>query len=315
MLYVIEARGYKERIMYRQHSTPNTQHPTPNTAFTLIELLVVIAIIAILAAILFPVFAQARNSARNTQDMSNIRQVGLTATMYTQDYDEQWVPVGSWNDPTVTPYTNPKSPAPGIPWQGWGLRLLPYAKNKQIFHSPWMPDKANWFTDACATSNGELLTNTYQMNWFLGCDGSYPFDFDPDTYTHTPNGKVLDTPAILAQINQPASTVAFTLNQATSAFGNSFGCDWNTLESSDFDNKLRWRAVFRKGGNLAFVDGHAKFYIAREADSAGEDFPACQGGPSHNIYNWSARNLWMYPAMPDDNGGYGDGPMPLPCAQ
>jgi prepilin-type N-terminal cleavage/methylation domain-containing protein len=53
--------------------------------FTLIELLVVIAIIAILAAILFPVFSQARLSARNTQDLSNIKQLGLAAVMYAQD--------------------------------------------------------------------------------------------------------------------------------------------------------------------------------------------------------------------------------------
>ena len=57
-------------------------------AFTLIELLVVIAIIAILAAILFPVFAQARESARQTACLSNMRQIGLTLRMYVQDYDE-----------------------------------------------------------------------------------------------------------------------------------------------------------------------------------------------------------------------------------
>src|SRR5579862_2138139 len=101
-----------------------------NQGFTLIELLVVIAIIAILAAILFPVFSQARASARNTTDMSNIRQIGVALMLYVQDYDETYVPVGSWNDPTITPYTNPSAPAPGVPWQGWGLRLMPYVKSK-----------------------------------------------------------------------------------------------------------------------------------------------------------------------------------------
>src|SRR5436309_547217 len=62
--------------------------------FTLIELLVVIAIIAILAAILFPVFAQARESARKTTCLSNLKQMGLGMTMYVSDYDEQAVP---WN--------------------------------------------------------------------------------------------------------------------------------------------------------------------------------------------------------------------------
>ena len=285
------------------------------SGFTLIELLVVISIIAVLAAILFPVFAQARGSARNISDMSNIRQVGMAAVMYTNDYDERYVAVGSWNDPTVTPYTNPDRPGPGLVWQGWGLRLLPYVKTKALFHSPWMPDTANWWTGPCATSNGERLTNTYQYNWFLGRDGSYPFDFGDDLYTHTPNGLLLDTPLLMAEISKSANTVAFMLNQATSPYGNDFGCDWNTLESSDFDNKLRWRAAFRGGGNLAFADGHAKFFVAKEADSAGAEYPKCMGGPSHTIYDWSAREIWAYPAMPEDGGGYPDGPIPMDCAK
>src|SRR5499427_72348 len=59
--------------------------------FTLIELLVVIAIIAILAAILFPVFAQAREAARKTSCLSNVKQLSLGILMYSQDYDEHWV--------------------------------------------------------------------------------------------------------------------------------------------------------------------------------------------------------------------------------
>ena len=285
-------------------------------AFTLIELLVVIAIIALLAAILFPVFAQARANARNTSDLNNLKQVTLAALMYAQDHDETWVPVGSWNDPSVTPHTHPDAPGPGLRWQGWGLRLLPYAKSRAVFHSPWVPDTADWFTDACAASNGMVLSNTYQYNWFLGADGSFPFDDPPlDLYTHTPNGKPLDAPATFGDIAQPANTVAFSLNQARSPFGNAFGCAWNTLESSDFDNKLRWNAFFRGGGNLAFADGHVKFFVAKEADSAGANHPACGGGPSHNVFNWSARGLWTYPAMPTDTGGYPDGPQPLPRAQ
>lgn len=282
--------------------------------FTLIELLVVIGIIALLAAILFPVLAAARAAARNTADLANIRQIGAALMLYAQDYDERYVPVGSWNDPTITPYTHPAGPAPGVPWMGWGLRLLPYAGSRGIFHSPWMPDVADWWTGPCSTSRGETLSNTYQYNWFLGRDGSYPFDFDSDTYTHTPGGVPLTAPIGLAEVREPSSTVAFSLNQATSPFGNDFGCDWNTLESSDFDNKLRWRAIYHGGGNLAFADGHAKFVVAKEADAAGSDYPACGGGPSHTVYNWSARHLWAYPGMPDDNGGYGDGPVALPCA-
>lgn len=279
-------------------------------AFTLIELLVVIAIISIIAAILFPVFAEARKSALNTQDMSNIRQVGLTAQMYATDYDERWVPVGSWNDPTITPYTDPSGPMPGVPWNGWGLKLSTYAHDSGIFHSPWMPAKATWFTGACATSNGMILTNTYAMNWFLGRDGSFPDSLsDPDDpYSHTPSGEPLTSPIALSQIEEPSSTMAFILNQATSAYGNTFGCDYNTLQASDFINMLRWRAVFREGGNIAFADGHAKFYIAKEADST-----LCDGAPEYKIYTWTVRGIWAFPGMPDDHGGYADGPISLGC--
>ena len=68
-----------------------------NKAFTLIELLVVIAIIAILAAILFPVFAQAREKARQTSCLSNMKQVGLGLLMYAQDYDENYPRADYWD--------------------------------------------------------------------------------------------------------------------------------------------------------------------------------------------------------------------------
>src|SRR5687768_4270631 len=77
--------------------------------FTLIELLVVIAIIAILAAILFPVFAQAREAARKTSCVSNLRQIGVGILMYSQDYDEEF-PDGGYGSPRnweVNPDVNP----------------------------------------------------------------------------------------------------------------------------------------------------------------------------------------------------------------
>src|SRR5437868_5716587 len=87
-------------------------------AFTLIELLVAIAIIAILAAILFPVFAQAREKARAIACMSNAKQLGTAAYMYIQDYDEQ-----------IVPATNYATDPPTI----WSTVLQPYVKNQGIF--------------------------------------------------------------------------------------------------------------------------------------------------------------------------------------
>ena len=89
-------------------------------AFTLIELLVVIAIIAILAAILFPVFAQAREAARQTACTSNLKQIGIGLKMYQQDYDE----------------TYPPSQTGATLLVSWPTMMQPYIKNAQVFICP-----------------------------------------------------------------------------------------------------------------------------------------------------------------------------------
>ena len=99
--------------------------------FTLIELLVVIAIIAILAAILFPVFARAREKARAISCLSNLKQIGLGIEMYTQDYDEQLVPCNSW-EWGINPRT-----ATGVCWH---QLIYPYIKNWQVYVCPSKPD-------------------------------------------------------------------------------------------------------------------------------------------------------------------------------
>ena len=105
--------------------------------FTLIELLVVIAIIAILAAILFPVFAQARGKARQISCLSNLKQIGLGTLMYAQDYDETM-------PPAVT--THAESPSHVVdPDSRWTIELVyPYIKNLQIYNCPSDPDPSKF---------------------------------------------------------------------------------------------------------------------------------------------------------------------------
>jgi len=120
-------------------------------AFTLIELLVVIAIIAILAAILFPVFAQAREKARSISCVSNLKQLSLSVLMYSQDYDEMF-PTGlqdSWWDCT------------------WYRITAPYVKSTQVFRCP--SDPLGEPTAANAWAGPRL---TYVSNGFMQWDGS-----------------------------------------------------------------------------------------------------------------------------------------------
>lgn len=116
--------------------------------FTLIELLVVIAIIAILAAILFPVFARAREAARKTGCASNLKQIGTAAMMYVQDYDELY--------PHDSIAANVGPGASGGTWTGnvfanpdrWPNRLQPYTRNQNLFQCPSsVPTTGNPRTD------------------------------------------------------------------------------------------------------------------------------------------------------------------------
>ncbi|WP_309712216.1 prepilin-type N-terminal cleavage/methylation domain-containing protein [Armatimonas sp.] len=101
-------------------------------AFTLIELLVVIAIIAILAAILFPVFAQARERARMISCLSNMRQIGVSFRMYGQDYDETYMPMRQGYNP-ATGLAFADGVNEGFMWRN---AVQPYLKNKGIMACP-----------------------------------------------------------------------------------------------------------------------------------------------------------------------------------
>ena len=211
--------------------------------FTLIELLVVIAIIAILAAILFPVFAQARESARKAQCQSNLKQIATAVMMYIQDYDE------------TTPHTAPDylnaNPRPDIPgssppcrtcrWLLWQHIIFPYTKSIGIL--------------TCPSSDLKYATPPTCPN---GCGGTWyhPFGgyggnawvFNRSIATFE---KPADTILCVDDGNRAATVVDGWPVQPTHYYlawwGNSFGCNSTTTHP-------RHNAT----SNVAFCDGHVK---------------------------------------------------------
>jgi len=224
--------------------------------FTLIELLVVIAIIAILAAILFPVFAQARESARMTMCLSNMRQLGLALRMYSQDSDEVFPNIyQGWGVPG--------HPGSNDGWM-WKNAIAPYLKNKGIFICPSNPvaapdkggsatgdptDSANWNDNAKGywMESDKKMSQGYAMN--AGATPWVPVD-DPN------DGWASRKPLKEATINKPANLIA--LGEVTWREGD-FGLDW-FLENHD---QCKGHALFAHRGfngpaNFVYFDGHAK---------------------------------------------------------
>jgi prepilin-type N-terminal cleavage/methylation domain-containing protein/prepilin-type processing-associated H-X9-DG protein len=214
--------------------------------FTLIELLVVIAIIAILAAILFPVFAKARESARKTSCLSNMKQIGLASLMYAQDYDETYDDSRMANDqldgagcngiftnslthtysggPLITcwgirlfqPGTGLTTKVPA----GYPARLLPYVKNIQIFRCP---------------------SDSLVDRWITGNErGSYYERHAHDTFAQISGGNTT-----LAIVQRPANLALYIEESWHGGVGTPYL--WTPPDQG------------AKGANATFYDGHAKF--------------------------------------------------------
>ena len=157
-----------------------------NAAFTLIELLVVIAIIAILAAILFPVFAQARDKARQTSCLSNMKQIGLGEQMYVQDYDEVLPRLRLYN-------LNYASYGPGKWAYGIQDSLKPYIKNDDVWKCP----SDSIVRDDCDATFGKAIS--YSFTHYRNTDEWFAFGLHP--YYDT------NASLSLASVGAPADTV------------------------------------------------------------------------------------------------------------
>ena len=257
----------------------NSRRDASRKAFTLIELLVVIAIIAILAAILFPVFAQAREKARATSCLSNTKQLGLGIIMYTQDYDETFPLYSAGYCNRIQNPLDANDKPGGSTGQGrwpmWQAQLYPYLKNWDILSCP---------SDAVATANNieKFYNLSYGYNygylsklettddpgcavpqWFSGVSVAVvqrPADTvmlaDTGGRAAFPGGNTLGS-----MINPPdAQTSDFYFFGATSV-GWGQNCDnyYDTTPGQKWANTggFAWR--HNDGGNVAFTDGHSKY--------------------------------------------------------
>ena len=212
--------------------------------FTLIELLVVIAIIAILAAILFPVFARAREKARQTSCLSNLKQIGLGCMMYTQDYDETYPPglvgsPGAGQGPvTQSPYFTDNKTTADITY--------PYVKNVQIYRCPSSPSTSGYSGNygfnrrICPDTRSETVRKMAEVHSpaeKIMCLDAGPY-MGAEYYLTSPTGSFWYYPGT-AMGRDPASLSPYPLTD--------FG-------ASDFVNGRH-----NGGLNIAFADGHAKW--------------------------------------------------------
>jgi len=139
-------------------------------AFTLIELLVVIAIIAILAAILFPVFARAREKARSSACLSNCKQLAVAMHQYMQDWD------GGYPSSTTYP-----SPIPGYNYSFWMAMIRPYVKNDIIYKCPSAAFDKGWAVGP------DVPYATYGFNEYLNYIGRYSRDYNTESDVPNPS--------------------------------------------------------------------------------------------------------------------------------
>ena len=238
-------------------------------AFTLIELLVVIAIIAILAAILFPVFAQARERARSISCISNTKQIATSVAMYVQDYDgyffnAPWPGPGGFDGQTASSNIF------------WTEQLMPYIKNTGVF--------------ACPSAQGTTATaNWPAVNYKIQYGLNEQLLARQGAGNAPTNEAVLNAPADIGLIGD-----TYTNPAGWGFVWGSFGCpadldgngknEWYWCSSSIETGWYYGIPRHFEGINVVYADGHAKFSGKRSRNP--------NGGAGYNDYLYRNVKLW-----------------------
>lgn len=249
-------------------------------AFTLIELLVVIAIIAILAAILFPVFAQAKLAAKKTKSLSNCKQLGTALQMYVTDYDDV--------TPSIWGTTNSASCAATLdPLQGcsneWWMPIFPYFKTIDLVYSDERNTADN---NAVRRKFGATKLSAYGYNWGpFGWRGGGMLE---KQVALQPQGNV-NRGKSMTSIVEPAGTFAFgdTYDTPRATVGIGFAAD---TYNGNNNSGLRYGGQF----NYVFADGHAKAHKVR-----GGYLPGAFNNRWIMVSDWAGLGRTAYCSDPD----------------
>lgn len=214
-------------------------------AFTLIELLVVIAIIAILAAILFPVFGQAREQARQTACSSNVRQIGMGVRMYVQDYDETFPIFYAYN--TKDPVTSARAWSGDPLHKGVEVLTFPYIKNREIFRCP---------NDLGGPGVADPDYGCPGLSTYHACYGS-SYRFNRGSFSTVANESSQNN--FLYDTSRVVTDASFALPAETRIMRDEMMPWFGTMPKYGYGSWYRqWHG---RGGGTVFADGHAKFTI------------------------------------------------------
>ena len=261
----ITGTGYNPRCNDRPQEAIMNSKGFRSNGFTLIELLVVIAIIAILAAILFPVFARARENARRASCQSNLKQIALGIKQYVQDYDERFPPY------------NFTLPAPNqFHHDGWAKIIQPYLKSTQILQCPSEPRKTN--TDLFGASTPGYGGGIQGSDGVSGyCDYFYNLDLGPYN-TVGKNESEIRNSSVVIMIGDGAN--ARDDQYANCPVGVTCGNGNYTPGSGSSTPDATANIRHLEGANYGFVDGHVKWL---KPDATTYDDPATGSKATYRI--------------------------------